>query len=55
VPAGGRRKAGKIAELLEVDLVEVSAVATPANADTRTLSIKRDAPPAPIRVATFEC
>jgi HK97 family phage prohead protease len=55
VPAGGRRRAGKITELLEVDLVEVSAVATPANADARTLSIKRYAPPAPIRIASFEC
>ena len=40
VPDGGRRRAGKVIELTEIDLAEISAVATPANADARTLSIK---------------
>jgi HK97 family phage prohead protease len=40
VPEGGRRRRGKVTELTEVDLAEISAVATPANADARTLSIK---------------
>lgn len=40
VPEGGRRRAGKVTELTEIDLVEVSIVATPANRDARTLSIK---------------
>ena len=40
VPDGGRRRRGEVTELTEVDLAEISAVATPANADARTLSIK---------------
>jgi phage head maturation protease len=40
VPEGGRRRRGKVTELTEIDLAEISAVATPANADARTLSIK---------------
>jgi HK97 family phage prohead protease len=52
IPPGGRRKAGKIVELTEIDLAEVSVVATPANADARTLSIKSEQP---IRVVSFPC
>ncbi|MGA8926072.1 MAG: HK97 family phage prohead protease [Solirubrobacterales bacterium] len=40
VPEGGRRKRGKITEIIEVDLAEVSVVSVPANAGVRTLSIK---------------
>jgi HK97 family phage prohead protease len=37
VPKGGKRKAAKgVTELTEVDLLEISAVATPANEGTRT-------------------
>ncbi len=52
VPEGGRRKAGKITELHEIDLVELSVVATPANEGTRTLSIKAERP---VQIASFEC
>jgi HK97 family phage prohead protease len=40
VPKGGRRRRGDHTEITEIDLAEVSAVATPANADTRTVSLK---------------
>jgi HK97 family phage prohead protease len=40
VPKGGRRRRGDYTEITEIDLAEVSAVATPANADVRTVSVK---------------
>jgi uncharacterized protein len=52
IPDGGSRRNGKLTELTEVDLAEISAVATPANADARTLSIKSERP---VRIASFEC
>ena len=52
VPEGGRRRAGKVTELNQIDLAEISAVAVPANADARTLSIKSARPP--VKVATFQ-
>ena len=52
IPKGGRRKAGRVTELAQIDLAEISVVTTPANEGTRTLSIKSQ--PA-IQVVTFEC
>ncbi len=52
VPKGGRRRQGGVTELTEIDLAEISVVPTPANRDTRTLSIKSERP---IQVASFEC
>ena len=51
MPEGGKRKAGKITELVEIDLLEISAVTTPANRDTRTLSIKAEQP---VKLVSFE-
>jgi HK97 family phage prohead protease len=52
VPKGGKRKAGKgVTELTEVDLLEISAVTTPANEGTRTLSIKAEQP---VQLVSFE-
>jgi HK97 family phage prohead protease len=52
VPEGGRRRNGKITELIEIDLAEISAVSTPANAGARTLSIKSHRP---VQIASFPC
>jgi HK97 family phage prohead protease len=52
IPEGGRRKAGRVTELAQIDLAEISVVATPANEGTRTLSIKSRPP---VRIASFEC
>jgi HK97 family phage prohead protease len=52
VPEGARRKRGKVTEISQVDLAEISAVPVPANRGTRTLSIKSHRP---IQVATFRC
>ena len=52
VPEGGRRRKGKITELTEIDLAEISAVSTPANAGARTLSIKSHRP---VQIVSFPC
>ena len=52
VPEGGRRRKGKITELHEIDLAEISAVSTPANAGARTLSIKSHRP---VQIVSFPC
>ena len=51
VPKGGRRRNGELTELTEIDLAEISAVPVPANAGTRTLSIKSAQP---IELVSFE-
>jgi HK97 family phage prohead protease len=51
VPTGGKRRAGKVTELTEIDLIEVSATAVPANEGARTLSIKAQQP---VQLVSFE-
>jgi HK97 family phage prohead protease len=51
VPKGGKRKGKGVTELTGVDLIEVSAVTTPANEGTRTLSIKAEQP---VQLVSFE-
>lgn len=51
VPEGGRRRRGNVTEITEVDLAEVSVVATPANRGARTLSIKSAQP---VELVSFE-
>ena len=52
IPEGGRRKAGRVTELAQIDLAEISVVATPANEGTRTLSIKSEPS---VQIVSFEC
>jgi phage head maturation protease len=51
VPAGGRRRDGRITQLTEIDLAEISTVPVPANEGVRTLSIKAMQP---IELVSFE-
>ncbi len=51
VSRGGSRRNGKLTELTEIDLAEVSAVPVPANEGARTLSIKSHRP---VELVSFE-
>ncbi len=51
VPSGGRRRNGKLTELTEIDLAEISAVPVPANEGARTLSVKSHRP---VELVSFE-